>query len=106
MMNMLGRLNAVTHQITPHLSDATSGILNKIGIVSLATGGTNAIVTTAIETQNQTWLTISDTVAIISIIGSIVFITKLCVDIFYARKKDSREQKEHNRKMNNDNPKG
>jgi hypothetical protein len=97
--NMLHKLNAAIHSITPHMSDATSGVLNKIGVVSLATGGTNAIVTTAIESQNETWLTVSNAVAIVSIIGSLMFIVKLSADFYYARRRDQREQAVHNKKM-------
>ena len=99
MMSTLGRLNSVIHSITPHMSDATSGVMNKIGVVSLATGGTNAIVTTAIESQNEAWLTVSNAVAIVSIIGSIMFMIKLSADFYYARRKDKREQELHDKEM-------
>ena len=79
MMNTVDKLNNAIQQIIPHLSESTSGIINKIGIVSLTTGGTNAIVTTAIETQNETWLSISD--------------------FYYARRKDHREQELHDKAM-------
>ena len=101
MMNTADKLNNVIQQVIPHLSESTSGIINKIGIVSLTTGGTNAIVTQAIETQNETWLSISDAVAIVSIIGSLVFIIKLSADFYYARRKDQREQAIHDKAMNN-----
>ena len=100
MMSTADKLNSVIQQVIPHLSESTSGIINKIGIVSLTTGGTNAIVTQAIETQNQTWLSISDAVAIVSIIGSLVFIIKLSADFYYARRKDQREQAIHDKAMN------
>jgi hypothetical protein len=99
MMNTLNRLSSALHSITPHISDATNGLLNKIGVASLATGGTNAIVATAIESQNPTWLTISNAVAIVSIVGSIMFMIKLSADFYYARKRDIREQEAHDRKM-------
>ena len=99
MMNTLGKLNNAIQSITPHISEATSGILNKIGVVSLATGGTNAIVTTAIESQNATWLTVSNAVAIVSIVGSIMFIVKLSVELYYARRADKREQESHDKRM-------
>ena len=99
MMSTLGKLNNAIQSITPHISDATSGVLNKIGVVSLATGGTNAIVTTAIESQNATWLTVSNAVAIVSITGSLMFIIKLSADFYYARRKDQREQEAHVKKM-------
>lgn len=95
MTNMLGKLNSAIHLITPHISDATSGVVNKIGIASVVTGGTNALVTTAIETQDPTWLTISNAVAIVSIAGSIVFMIKLSADFYFAWKKDKREQEAH-----------
>jgi hypothetical protein len=79
--------------------------MNKIGIISVTTGGTNAIVTTAIESQNETWLTISNSVAVISIIGSIVFIIKLSADFYYARLKNKREEESHKKLMSRDTPK-
>ena len=99
MTSIAEKLSAAAHQLMMSLSESSSGIINKIGIVSLTTGGTNAIVTNAIETQNETWLSISDAVAVVSIIGSIVFIIKLSADFYYARRKDKREQELHDRQM-------
>ena len=96
--NMPARLNSVLHAIIPHLNESMSGAINKIGIVSVVTGGTNAVVTTALETQDPTWLTISNSVAIFSIVGSVMFIIKLAVDIYFARRKDQREQEEHEKR--------
>ena len=98
-MSILHKLGGAPQQLMMSLSESSSGIINKIGIVSLTTGGTNAIVTNAIETQNETWLSISDAVAVVSIIGSIVFIIKLSADFYYARRKDKREQELHDRQM-------
>ena len=97
--NMPARLSNVLHAIMPHLNDSMNGVINKIGIVSVVTGGTNAVVTTALETQDPTWLTISNSVAIFSIVGSVMFIIKLCVDIYFARRKDKREQEDHDRNL-------
>jgi uncharacterized membrane protein YdbT with pleckstrin-like domain len=99
MMNILGKLSGVPQQIMIILSESSSGIINKIGIASLTTSGTNAIVTTALETKNETWLSISDAVAVVSIVGSVVFIIKLSADFYYARRKDKREQELHDRQM-------
>ena len=110
MMNTADKLNNAIQQIIPHLSESTSGIINKIGIVSLTTGGTNAIVTTAIETQNETWLSISDAVAIVSIVGSLVFMAnifynfyslrrKTKCDLYYAERDDRRKQEAHDKAM-------
>ena len=112
MMNIVGKLNSALHQIMPHLSESTSGIINKIGIVSLTTGGTNAVVTRAIETQNETWLSISDAVAIVSIVGSLVFMAnifynfyslrrKTKCDLYYAERDDRRKQEVHDKAMGN-----
>mgnify|MGYP003650043700 CR=1 FL=1 len=114
MTSIADKLSSVIQQIMPHLSESTNGIINKIGIVSLTTGGTNAIVTQAIETQNQTWLSISDAVAIVSIVGSLVFIANIVYqfyssrrkakcDLYYAEREDQRRQEAHNKAMNDDN---
>tara|TARA_R110002096_G_scaffold52037_2_gene135694 strand:- start:1089 stop:1448 length:360 start_codon:yes stop_codon:yes gene_type:complete len=101
--NMIVKLNSAIHAITPHISDATNGIVNKMGIVSVVTAGTNSIVTTAIQTQDPTWLTISNVVALVSIAGSAMFMVKLGLDMYFGHRKDQREQVEHNRRMNDDN---
>ena len=104
--NMLVKLNSAIHAITPHISDATNGIVNKMGIVSIAVGGTNAIVTEAVTTQDPGWLTVASTTGVLSSIGAIAFIIKIvvsfAVDMYYLRRKDRREQVEHNRRMNDD----
>jgi hypothetical protein len=73
--------------------------MNKLGAASVLSAGTNSVVTTAIKTQDPTWLTISNTVAIISIVGSLAWMVKIGVDIHFARRKDKREQEEHKLKM-------
>ena len=101
--NMLVKLNDALHAITPHMSEATNGIINKVGIASVITGGTNAIVTTAIETQDPTWLTVSSLTGLLSAIGAGVFIINVIVRagayLYFARRKDKREQEEHDRKL-------
>ena len=101
--NMLVKLNSVLHEIMPHMNDATSGIINKVGLVSIVTGGTNAVVTTAIETQDPTWLTVSSLTGVLSAIGAGVFIINVIVRagayLYFARRKDKREQEEHDRKL-------
>jgi len=111
MMSIVGKLNSAIQPIIPHLSEATSGVMNKVGMVSLATAGTNAVVTTAIETQNETWLSISEVGGIVSIVGAIVFMVnifykahslrrKTKCDLFYAEREDTRRQEAHDKAMN------
>ena len=102
---MLVKLNNAIHVITPHLSDSMSGIINKVGLVSIVTGGTNAVVTTALETQDPTWLTVSSLTGLLSAIGAGVFIINVIVRagayLYFARRKDQREQEEHEKKLKN-----
>jgi membrane-bound ClpP family serine protease len=98
MMNILSKLSSGLHSITPHMNEATSGIINKLGIASVVTGGTSALTSTAIVSRDPTWMTVSNAVAILSIVGSTMFIIKLAVDIYFARKKDKREEAEQKRK--------
>jgi hypothetical protein len=97
MMSILSKLSVNLHSITPHINEATNGIINKLGIASVVTGGTSAITSTAIVSNDPTWLTVSNAVAILSIVGSSMFIIKLGVDIYFARKKDKREEAEQKR---------
>jgi hypothetical protein len=97
MPNIAEKLITAMNYLGMHIAEASSGIINKIGIVSVGSGLTNTAVTAVIEPQNQTWLTVSTAVAILSIVGSTMFIIKIVVDIYYARKKDRREQDLHDR---------
>jgi hypothetical protein len=95
MPNIAEKLINLMHYLGMHIAEASSGIINKIGIVSVGSGLTNTAVTAVIMPQNETWLTVSNAVAILSIAGSAMFIIKIIVDIYYARKKDKREQQAH-----------
>ena len=97
MMSILNRLNNALHSITPHISEATNGIINKLGIASVATGGTSAIVTKAVVTQDSTWVSLSDVVAIASVVGSVMFVVNVSANVYFARKKDQREEAKHKR---------
>ena len=97
MPSIAEKLTTAIQYLAMHIAEASSGMINKIGIVSVGSGLTNTALTTAIEPQNQTWLTVSSAVAILSIAGSLMFIVKIIVDIYYARKKDKREQNLHDR---------
>jgi hypothetical protein len=97
MPSIAEKLTTAIQYLAMHIAEASSGMINKIGIVSVGSGLTNTAVTAVIEPQNQTWLTVSTAVAILSIVGSTMFIIKIVVDIYYARKKDKREQDLHDR---------
>ena len=101
--NMPARLNSVLHAILPHMSDATNGIVNKIGIVSVATAGTTSVVTTAIQTQDPTWITLSSLTGVLSAIGAAAFtiniIVRAAAYLYFERRKDKREQEDHNLKI-------
>ena len=87
MINYLGQ----------HIAEASAGIVNKIGLVSVGSGLTNTAVHTVVESQNQSWITLSSAVAVVSFAGSIMFILKIIVDVYYARRKDKREQERHDK---------
>jgi hypothetical protein len=80
-----------------HIAEASAGIVNKIGIISLGGGITNTAVYSVVESQNQSWITLSSAVAVVSFAGSIMFILKIIVDVYYARRKDKREQERHDK---------
>ena len=80
-----------------HIAEASTGVMNKIGIVSFGSGLTNTAVHTIVEPQNQSWITLSTAVAVVSLVGSIMFITQVLVNIYYARRKDKREQERHDK---------
>lgn len=82
----------IFHMMSEHADPVLSGIINKVGIASISIGGASAVSKIAVESQSETWLTITDVAGIVSIIGGCVFIIKLCVDMYYTRKKDKREE--------------
>ena len=80
-----------------HIAEASTGIVNKIGIISVGGGITNTAVYSVVESQNQSWITLSSAVAVVSFAGSVMFILKIIVDVYYARRKDKREQERHDK---------
>ena len=96
-MSILNKLSVNLHSITPHISEATSGIIAKLGLASVATGGTSAIVTKAVITQDAAWLSLSDAVAIASIVGSIMFVVNVSANVYFARKEDKREEEKQDK---------
>jgi hypothetical protein len=98
MMSILSKLSVNLQSITPHISEATNGIIAKLGLASVATGGTSAIVTKAVVTQDAAWISLSDAVAIASVVGSIMFVVNVTANVYFARKKDRREEAEQKRK--------
>lgn len=88
----------IFHMMSDHGGHAASGMITKAGISSIALGAGSSASKLAIETQDPAWLTITDVAGIVSIIGGVVFIIKLFVDMYYANKKDKREEAQANAK--------
>ena len=97
MPSIAEKLMTTMNYVAVHIAESTTGIINKIGIVSLGSGITNTAIYSTVESQNQSWLTLSSAVAVVSFAGSIMFILKICVDVYYARRKDKREQERHDK---------
>jgi hypothetical protein len=90
-------MSSMISYLAQHIAEASAGIVNKIGIISLGGGITNTAVYSVVESQNQSWITLSSAVAVVSFAGSIMFILKIIVDVYYARRKDKREQERHDK---------
>jgi hypothetical protein len=90
-------MSSMISYLAQHIAEASTGIVNKIGIISLGGGITNTAVYSVVESQNQSWITLSSAVAVVSFAGSIMFILKIIVDVYYARRKDKREQERHDK---------
>ena len=89
---MLQKLNSALHSITPHIADATNGAMNKIGLLSVTAGGTNAIVTEAVTNQSPSWESVSNSIALISAIGGVMFIVNIIWGMVLSRREDKRKQ--------------
>ena len=96
-MNIDSKMSSMISYLAQHIAEASAGIVNKIGIISLGGGITNTAVYSVVESQNQSWITLSSAVAVVSFAGSIMFILKIIVDVYYARRKDKREQERHDK---------
>ena len=96
-MNIDSKMSSMISYLAQHIVEASTGIVNKIGIISLGGGITNTAVYSVVESQNQSWITLSSAVAVVSFAGSIMFILKIIVDVYYARRKDKREQERHDK---------
>ena len=97
MPSILEKLMTTINYVAVHIAEASSGIINKIGIVSVGSGITNTAIYSTVEPQNQSWITLSSAVAVVSFAGSVMFILKIIVDVYYARRKDKREQERHDK---------
>jgi hypothetical protein len=95
MPSIAEKLTAAIQYLAMHIAEASSGMINKIGVVSVTSGLTNGGITAIIEPQSQGWITLSQAGMTVSAVGGIMFIIKVIVDIYYARKKDKREQQAH-----------
>ena len=98
MMSILSKLNSGLHTIMPSINEAMNGMIAKLGLASVATGGTSVIVTQAAVTQDSAWISLSDVVAIASVVGSIMFVVNVSANVYFARKKDKREEEDQKRK--------
>ncbi len=54
MPNIAEKLTNLMHYLGMHIAEASSGIINKIGIVSVGSGLTNKTATAVITPQNET----------------------------------------------------
>ena len=97
MPNIEEKSTAVIQYLAMHVSKASSGIMNRVGMVSVGSGLTNSGITSIIQPQSQGWITLSQAGMTVSAVGGLMFIVKIVVDIYYARKKDRREQDLHDR---------
>ncbi len=90
---MMTRLTTLFHMMSDHGETLASKVINWVGLISITSGGTNAVVSKTIETQDETMLAISDWAGIVSIVGGCVFIFKLFTDMYFNYRKDQREAK-------------
>ncbi len=95
MPNIAEKLTNLMHYLGMHIAEASSGIINKIGIVSVGSGLTNTAVTAVITPQNEKRLTVSNAVENLSIAGTAMILIKHMVDNYYARKKYKHKKKKY-----------
>lgn len=91
----MNRITALIHIVSDHGDAMISKAINYIGAISIAAGGTNAVVSKAAVTQDEAMLAISDWAGIVSICGGLVFIFKLFTDMYFNYRKDKREATEN-----------
>lgn len=88
---MLGKLNAVILAITPHMSEATSRMMDKIGLVTIGVAAVNGAATPLIDPHAGFWLAASHIIMVISGTGGVLFVVKQVVDMYYSWKRNLRE---------------
>ena len=59
MPTIAEKLTAVMNYLGMHIAEASSGIMNRIGMVSVGSGLTNGGITSIIQPQSQGWITLS-----------------------------------------------
>ena len=98
---MHGKLTEAISQMAMTISDHGNALVSKIihgtGLISIGTiGGAKIAEKSGISQGNP----LEDWALCISMTGGVLFIVKLCVDIYYSRKRNKREEEAHNGRNN------
>jgi hypothetical protein len=92
---MLAKLSDVLHIITPHMSQATSRMIDKIGLTTVGVTFANGAAVPILNVEDPIWLTVSHVIMVISGSGGLLFLIKQIVDIYFSFKRNSREVEVH-----------
>ena len=97
-MNKLSEIiSNVAMTISDHGNALVSKLIHSTGLISIGTvGGAKLAETTGVTDGNP----LEGWALIISMTGGILFIIKLCVDMYYSNRRNKREEEAHNGRNN------
>ncbi len=98
----MARPTELIHNVIAPISDQGNALLSK-SMVYLGVSGSSigvasgvASVTDSVSTE---WLTLAEWGSVCGIVGGLTLAIKSGADIYFARKKDKREQEQHNKDL-------
>ena len=98
---MLTKLSNLMHTISDHGDAALSKFINIFGVASVGGGAANYVVSKSKDIADPSIWTIPDYAGVVSIVGGVVLIVKLCSDMYFNAKRNKREKENHKEGIKN-----
>lgn len=98
----MSKVTELIHNVITPISDQGNVILSK-GIVYLGVSGSSIGVASGVASVTNNvgteWLTLAEWGSVCGIVGGLTLAIKSGADIYFARKRDKREQEQHNKEL-------
>ena len=98
---MLTKISNLMHAISDHGDAALSKFINIFGVASVGGGAANYVVSKSKHVSDPDIWTIPEIAGVVSIVGGVVLIIKLCSDMYFNSKRHKREKELHKESIKN-----